>query len=100
LSVVAGLDLLELIGREDCGELLASLLMNCFHLLFHDEGGDCFVISQGGNLAVSVGQDGFNLSGLIGRKIELFAELRGLALRVVGVVVLRRRGGGGVLLLC
>lgn len=95
---MAGLQLLELVGCEDRGELLAGLLVNGAHLLLHDYGGDGFVVGQRGDLTVAVGQDGFELRGLVGRQVEFFAELRGFTLGVVSMVMLRR-GGGGVLLL-
>ncbi len=99
LSAVAGFQLLELVGCEDRGKLLAGLLVNGPHLLLHDYGGDGFVVGQRGDLAVAVGQDGFELRGLIGRQVEFFAELCGFTLGVVRMVMLRRGGGGGILLL-
>lgn len=66
LSVAVGLDLLELLGREDCGELLAGLLVDRLHLLFHDHRGDCGVIGECGDLAVAIGKNGFELGCLIG----------------------------------
>ena len=50
-------------------------------------------------LLLAVSENRFELRGLIGRQVELFAELGGFTLGVVGMVVLGRWGWGGVLLL-
>lgn len=44
-SVMVGLQLLHLVGREDGGELLPGLLVDGFHLLLHGFVGDCGVVS-------------------------------------------------------
>ena len=77
--------------------------MDRFHLLFHDYRGDRGVIGQCGDFLVAVGEDGFELCRLIGRQVELFAELRRFTLGIMSMMGLCRWGGGGrgwVLLLC
>ena len=66
LAVAVGLDLLQLLRSENCGELLAGLLVDCLHLLFHDHRGDCGVIGECGDLAVAIGKNGFELGCLVG----------------------------------
>ena len=58
VAVMVGLQLLELIRREDRGELLVGLLVDRFHLLLHGCVGDRVVIGQRGNLIVAIGEDG------------------------------------------
>ena len=99
MSVMHAVELLELVGCEDGGELLVGLLVDRFHLLLYGFGGDRGVLSQGGDFVVAVGENGLEFRCLIGREIEFFAELRGFTLGVVGMVVFRRGSRGGVLLL-
>ena len=92
--VAMGLDLLELVRGQDRGKLLTCLLVDRFHLLLHDNCGDCGVAGERGDLLITVDENGFNLRRLLGREIELFGESRGFALGIVGVVMFRCGGGG------
>jgi hypothetical protein len=98
-SVVHGVELLHLIRGEYASELRPGVLVDAAELLATLVGRETGVGSEGSNLLLAVSEDGLELRGLIGRQVELFAELRGFTLRAVGMVVLGRWGGGGVLLL-
>jgi hypothetical protein len=98
-SVVHRAQLLHLIGGEDAGELRRGVLVDAAELLTTLVGRETGVSSESGDLLLAISEDRFELRGLIGRQVELFAELRGFTLRILGVVVLGRWGGGGVLLL-
>jgi hypothetical protein len=94
------LHLLELVGCKDRSELLPGVFVDGSQLLFHDHWGDCGVVAQSSEFLVAVGQNGFELRGLIGGEVELLAEPCGLTLGVVSVVVgFYGRGRRGVLLL-
>jgi hypothetical protein len=69
VAVVEGLHLLKLVGRKDGCKLLSRLLMYCVHLLLRDHRGDCGIAFQRGDLLVAVGQDGFELRGLVGGEV-------------------------------
>jgi hypothetical protein len=98
-SVVHGAELLHLIGGEYAGELRPGVLVDAAELLATLVGRETGVGSEGGDFLLAVRENRFELRGLIGRQVELFAELRGFTLRVVGMVVFGCWGGGGVLLL-
>src|SRR5438270_3212929 len=66
VAVMRLTELLDLVGREDAGELLLGLLANGSHLLPHGCGGKCRVIFQDRDFAIAIGKDGFELRGLIG----------------------------------
>lgn len=61
-----GVDLLELLGREHCCELLTSLLVDGLHLLVRDHRRHRCVVLQCGDLLIAVGEDRLDLRGLIG----------------------------------
>jgi hypothetical protein len=99
VSVMHGVELLELVGCEDGGELLAGLLVDCFQLLLHGFGGDRGVLFQGGDFVVAVGEDRFEFRGLIGERLSFLLSFAASRWGVVGMVVLGPGSGGGVLLL-
>ena len=93
------MQLLELVRCEDRSELLPRLLVDRFHLLSPDDRGDRGVVGQSGDLLVAIGEDGFELCGLVGRQVEFFGESCGLTLGIVGVLV-PWGGSGRPCLLC
>jgi hypothetical protein len=97
-SVVHGAELLHLVGGEYAGELRPGVLVDAAELLATLVRRKTGVGSEGGDLLLAVSEDGFELRRLIGRQVELLAELRGFTLRIVGMVMLGW-GGSGVLLL-
>jgi hypothetical protein len=90
------LHLLKLIGRENGGELLLGLLMNGLSLLIEDHGRDGSVGFERVHLLIAVGEDGFNLRGLIGCEAESPAQLSGFMMRIMGVLTGLWRGCRGL----
>lgn len=82
MVAVLRLHLLKLVRSKNGCELLASLLMDCVHLLLHDHWGDGWVAFQCGDILVAIGEDRFEFRGLIGREIESLAEPGSFALRI------------------
>lgn len=92
--VMERLHLLELVGREDRRKPLFGVFADGSHLLFPDHGSHRGIVSQRGDLLVAIGENGFELRGLIGREVELLAESCDFTLGVVSMVVGRDGGGG------
>ena len=99
--MMARLQLLHLIGRENGSKLLPGLLADSVHLLLRDHWGDGGVALQCRDLLIAVGEDGLELGRLIGGEVQLLAETGGLTLGTTSMVGLRGCWDrGGIRLLC
>jgi hypothetical protein len=93
VSVVHGLQLLELIRGKDSRELLFGGLVDRLYLLVHVLRGEGGVSVEGGELLVAICQDGLDLGLLVRREIELPGKSLRLVLWIRRVMVVVCRGG-------